>query len=367
MPFGGYGQATSDSSLASNILSFLPTQEQQTAQVNPSSTGMLPTVNPQYTTFTSPTAPTVNAGSFGGNLTGYNAAVQGAEQGLTSSENSTYGQAMSQYEKNMAQFGNLTGVYQTLANTYNLPGYEQDINSLQGLLQNLNQDVNSQTTLGGGLMTQSARDEVYSNEQNPLQLALSNASREYETGQTNVNNLLGTYEQSLTNELKPEELNISNLPTLFGQTNEAAQAGYSQGQEAIQSTIADQLQREQVAAEQEQAAAAVKQADVLAGAGGNAASALLGGSPGQTSNAATYGLKVQGKPQSGYYFEDSSGKPINAIQYAQATGAQPLAVVTAMANSGDSGAKQLIDELNLMQTQSGIDPATALTQYYGSF
>jgi hypothetical protein len=252
---------------------------------------------------------------------------------------------MSQYEQNMKQFGNLTGVYQNLANTYGLPGYQQDVVSLQGLLQNLNQDVNARTTLGGGLMTQSARDETYANQRNPLDLALTNASNEMQMGQTNVNNLLGAYETSLTNALKPEELNIQGLPTLFGQTNEAASSQYGQGQTSIQNMITDALQRQQVAAEQEQASAAMKQANVMAGAG---QPPVLGGGN-QTSQAASYGLKVQGKPQSGYYFEDSGGNPISAVQYAQSTGVSPLNVISAMANSGDSGAKQALSQIQGVQ------------------
>lgn len=368
LPYGTT-QASQDQQLGSNILSFLPSQEQQSATTSNNGTSMLPTVNTSYSTFGAPTAPTVNAGSFGSNLTGYNAAVQGAEQGLTSNENSEYNTAISQYEQNMNQFGNLTGVYNNLANTYNLPGYQQDIVGLQGLLQNLNQDVNSQTTLGGGLMTESARDESYANRAQPLNMALSNASQELGAGQTDVNNLLNAYETSLTNSMAPEVLNIQGLPTLFGQTNSAAEAGYGQGEDAIQSTISDQLQKEQVQAEQEQASAAELQAKALAGNGGNAASVLGGASSGATNpSAATYGLKVANNPSAGYYFENQNGQPINAIQYAQATGASPSAVVTAMAKSGDTGAQQLVNEVNLIVSSGGAaNTDDAINKFYGNF
>lgn len=341
LPFGGYGQAASDSALSSNILSFLPTQEQQTARVNPSDTSMLPTVNPTYSIANAPTAQVVNPGSFGTNLTGYNAATQTATQNLTSSENSIYNQALQTYQNNMNQFGNLTGVYQNLANTYNLPGYQQDVNSLQGLLQNLNQDVNAQTTLGGGLMTQSARDEMYNNEQNPLQLALSNASREYETGQTNVNNLLGAYETSLTNALKPEELNISNLPTLFGQTNDAAQTGYGQGQQSIEDTITNAQKQQEIGIEQGQLDIQQKTFNAQYGAG--TMTDLLnklstGAIPGMTlKNSGSGGV-------AGYNFSVNSA-PASAGTWA-ATNSLPINyVLSTMASKGDKTAESALSDI----------------------
>lgn len=345
-PFGGFGQAQSDYGSASNILSFLPTQEANTTNAatnaNTNTGSILPNISVNAPTYTAPTATTVNAGSFGNNLTGYNAAVQSAEQGLTSSENSTYGAALGQLQSAESQYGNLTPVYQNLANAYGIPGYQNDIATLTGLLQNLNRDVNAQTTLGGGLMTESARDESYANQAQPLQQSLNSAGEFLQYGQNDVNNLLDTYEKSLTNALNPLQTNISNLPTLFGQTNEAAQAGYDQGGTAIQNNIANAQRAQEIAAEQEQAAAAMKQSQALYGSGGTP---ILGGSPNATTQAASYGLKVHGKPQSGYYFEDATGKRISAVQYAQSTGTPALNVIQAMAQSGDTGAQSVLSRI----------------------
>jgi hypothetical protein len=369
-PYGGFGQAQSDYGSAANILNNLPSQEASTTgaatNANTNTASILPNIAINAPTYTAPTAQTINAGSYGTNQTGYNSAVQGAEQALTSGENQTYSNAMGQLQSAESQYGNLTPVYQSLASSYGIPGYQNDIATLTGLLQNLNRDVNAQTTLGGGLMTESARDEAYNNQAQPLQQSLNSAGEFLQYGQNDVNNLLDTYEKSLNNALTPLQTNISNLPTLFGQTNEAAQAGYGQGQEAIQSSITDALQTQQVAAQQEQASAAMKQADVLAGAG---QSPTLGGTNGAKTAAATYGLKVQGKPQSGYYFEDANGNSINAVQYAQATGTPPIQVITAMAKSGDMGAQQLLNEVNLIGSTPGstTDPNAAILKYYGSF
>jgi hypothetical protein len=332
LPYGG-GQAAADQTLGSNILSFLPSQEQQSATASNQGGSILPTVNISTPTYAAPTAATVNAGSFGNNLTGYNAAVQSAEQGLTSNENSEYSQAMANYEQNMQQFGNLTGVYNNLANTYNIPGYQQDVVGLQGLLQNLNQDVNAQTTLGGGLMTESARDENYANRAQPLNMALSNASQELGAGQTDVNNLMNAYETSLTNALKLEELDLSNLPTLFGQTNEAAEAGYGQGQSAIESGISNTLQAQEVQAQQEQASAAMKSVNAEYGTGTAAGSIASGQVPaGMSLKNATAGAGQ------GYDFS-TNGQPTSAASFAAANGINPAALLGYMSAQGDTTAK----------------------------
>jgi hypothetical protein len=342
LPFGGQSQASSDASLGSNILSFLPTQEQQTAKVNPSDTSILPTVNPVFSTFTAPTAPTINPNQYSGNLTGYNTAVQGAEKSLTGSENNAYQQALNEYQSNISQFGDLTGVYNKLATQYGLPGYQQDVNSLQGLLENLNQDINARTTLGGGLMTESARDEAYANAENPINIALSNASREYETGQTNVNNLLGAYETSLTNELKPEELNLQNLPTLFQQTNEAAQAGYTQGGTALEDTIQNRIQQQQADAFAKEVNA---QYGNLGGAGATGLSGAL--STGAPVNGQFQGVSFKDPTQKGMggYNFTINGKPASAVTWAAQNGQPPSQVIQFMAQNGDATAGQAYQAL----------------------
>jgi len=363
MPFGGFGQAQADYAAAGNILNTLPTQEAKTAQVNPSDTSILPSINPSYSVFNAPTAQTINAGTYGTNLTGYNAAVQGAEQSLTSSENNIYNQALGQYQQNVNQFGNLPKVYQQLAEQYGLPGYQQSVNTLQNLLQNLNQDVNAQTTLGGGLMTQSARDEMYANEANPLNLSLSSASRAYETGQTNVNNLLGAYETGLQNALKPEELNISNLPELFGQTNQAAQSGYEQGATSIENTIQNQqaaerlnIERQQAASQEAYNSAAIREINANYGNGGSLSSALssgqikgLGLKDAKAGGAGGYAFNVGGGSASAGTWAATNNVPINAL-------------LSYMAQNGDRTALSALGDINNagQVTQSIINKYPAL-------
>lgn len=366
LPFGGFGQAQSDYGTAANILNYLPTQENTTtsnaknANNNPGS--ILPSVNINAPTYTAPTAQTINAGSYGSNLTGYNQAVQSAEQNQIAQENQTYASAQGSLASAENQYGNLTPVYQKLASEYNIPGYQSDVATLSGLLQHLNQDVNAQTTLGGGLMTQSARDEMYANEANPLNMALNSAGEFLNYGQQDVNNLLGTYEKSLSNALTPLESNISNLPGLFGQANSAAESGYNQGATAIESQISNAQRQQEIATQQEQAAAFNREVNAQYGNGNGMP--VLGGGNNKT-QAATYGLKVANNPSAGYYFEDANGNPINAVQYAKMTGIQPMQVITAMANSGDTGAKQLLNEINI--GAAGMDPNAVIQKYYGNF
>lgn len=355
LPYAGQSQATNDYGTASNLLSFLPQQENQTAKVNPSDTSILPNVNANYSIVNAPTAQTINPASFGNNQAAYNEAVQKSLQGLTGQENNSYNQALQQYQQNINQFGNLTGVYNNLANTYNIPGYQKDVNVLQGLLENLNQDVNAQTTLGGGLMTQAARDEVYANRQQPLSLALSNASRELETGQSNVQNLMQAYETSLQNALKPEEMNIQSLPTLFQQTNEAAQGGYNQGATAIQNAIQNQQEQQRIGLQAQANALTAKQINAEYGTGaGNIASAFGGGNtsqaiPGvqlkspQLGAAGGYAFQLGNKPASAASWAASNanlwGNGTSAIQAVGTT-------IQNMAQSGDVTAQAAFNEIS---------------------
>ena len=334
MPYGGFGQANSDVSLASNILNYLPTQEAASNRQDPSDTSILPSVSVNAPSFAAPTAPVVDPSQFGGNLDAYNKAVQNANQQLTGSENSTYQNAIDTYTNNMAQYGNLTPVYQNLANAYGLPGYQQDVATLQGLLQNLTQDVNQQTTLGGGLMTSAARDEMEANRQQPLQTALDSASREYQLGQTDVNNLLNAYQTSITNAFKPEELDISNLPTLFGQTNQLADSGYSQGATAIEDTIQNQQKQQEIG---------IQQATFNAQYGNGTMTDLLNKL--STGQIAGMELKNTGAGGSAGYEFSVNNAPASAGTWA-ATNSLPINyVLSTMASKGDKTAESALTDI----------------------
>ncbi len=370
-PFGGFGQAQSDYGTASNILNYLPTQEatstQNATSTNNNPGSILPSINISSPTYTAPTGRNINPAAYGSNLSGYNSAVQSAEQSQIAQENKAYASATGSLANAENQYGNLTPVYQKLASEYNIPGYQNDVATLSGLLQHLNQDVNAQTTLGGGLMTQSARDEQYANEANPLNMALNSAGEFLNYGQQDVNNLLGTYEKSLSNALTPLETNISNLPSLFGQANSATESGYNQGASAIENTISNAQRQQEIAAQQEQANAFEREVNAQYGSGNGIP--VLGGNSNSKTQAASYGLKVANNPGAGYYFEDANGNPINAIQYAQMTGVSPLKVITAMANSGDTGAKQQLQKIKSAQDvlAPGTDIDNWILQNMGSF
>lgn len=359
-PYGGFGQAQSDYGSAKNILNFLPTQEASTTaaanNANTNTASILPNISINAPTYTAPTAQTVNAGSFGTNLTGYNQAVQGAEQALTSGENQTYSGAMGQLQSAESQYGNLTPVYQNLAASYGIPGYQNDIATLTGLLQNLNRDVNAQTTLGGGLMTESARDEMYNNQAQPLQQSLNSAGTFLQYGQNDVNNLLDTYEKSLSNALTPLQTNISNLPTLFGQTNEAAQAGYAQGQQSIQDTIQNQFTARQTAAQEEQANSFAREVAAQYGSGGGLGSVFSSGNnKGAGGQFGGVSFKNPQQGGAGGYAFAINGKPASAVQWAASNGQSPSSVIAYMAQNGDATAGQayraLIANPNMSMSQ----------------
>ena len=391
-PFGGFGQAQSDFGSASNILSYLPSQEQQStntavnANNNPGS--ILPNIAINAPVYTAPTAPTINAGSFynsgnpsASNVTGYNTAVQNAMTGLTSGENSIYGSAMGSLNSAEQQYGNLTPVYQKLASEYNIPGYQQDVATLSGLLENLNRDVNAQTTLGGGLMNQSARDEMYTNESQPLNTALSDASRFLGAGQNDVSNLMSTYEKSLTNALNPLEQNISTLPQLFSQTNQAAQAGYDQGSTTLENLISNAQRQQEIQASQEQANTYAQMVAKEYGTGPAGMSGAIG-SLGQTGNSGNLlpGISFKNAKAGGaqgYDFTHNNA-PVSAATWAinnqSSLGAtDPTTAITnllySMAANGDKTANQAYSAIESASKNANslVIPSSVMNQYGSLF
>lgn len=358
MPFGGSPQAASDYGTASNILNYLPTQETQSTNtatnINSNPGSILPNININAPTYTAPTAKSINPASYGTNETAYNAAVQGAEQNQISAENSTFGAAQGALASAENQYGNLTPVYQSLASQYNIPGYQNDVATLSGLLQNLNQDVNARTTLGGGAITESARDEAYSDQAQPLNMALNNASEFLNYGQNDVSNLMDTYEKSLGNELQPLESNISALPGLFSQANEASQAGYGQGATAIQNKVSNAAEQQSLdlQAQYNTIQAAAEKAEYGTGEGNVAADF------GATSNGTLPGMQFKNPTQgskAGYAFTVGNS-PASAASWAATNAASLYGANTSpvqavgttienMATNGDPTANQAYQEI----------------------
>lgn len=382
-PYGGFGQALTDYSTASNILNFLPTQESQTtatatnANSNPGT--ILPDIHVNAPSFTSPTAQTINPTKFNGNLTAYNEATQRAMNSLLGSENTTYSQAQDVLSQAEQKYGNLTPVYQELANKYNIPGYQGDIATLSNLLQNLNRDVNAQTTLGGGAITQSARDEMYANEAQPLNTAMNNASEFLNFGQQDTANLLDTYQKSLTNALTPIETNIANLPGQFERTNTAAQTGYGQGQQTIEDVIQNQQRQQEIRAEQIQAASSQEQAATAARAlkleYGTGAANAIGGIASKPSSLQGINFKNTGAGGAGGYDFTVNGKAASAAQWAAANAANmfgsqvniPTAIalsLNGMAAGGDRNAAAALAKIN---DNGGTISQSIMNQYPALF
>lgn len=343
-PYGGAGQAAADWQTANNILNYLPGQVQQTtanatnANENPGS--ILPNISINAPTYTAPTAPTINAGNYGSNLTGYNAAVQNAEQGLTSNENSIYGSALNQLSSAEQQYGNLTPVYQQLASEYNIPGYQQDISQLSGLLGSLQSDVNADTSLMGGNVTASANQEKYEQQYQPLQNNLNVAGQMLQYGQNDVSNLLDTYEKSLTNQLNPLEQNISTLPELFGQTNSAAEAGYNQGYTSIQDLIQNNLQQQSINQQGYYNSLMAKEINANYGNGGSIGSAIQNGT--------LSGISAKNAKQGGGGGFDFTlgGKPTSANSWANSNGVPIASVLQYMASQGDQTALSALNDIS---------------------
>jgi hypothetical protein len=359
MPFGGSPQAASDYGTASNILNYLPTQETQSTnnatKINSNPGSILPNININAPTYTAPTAKSINPASYGTNEAAYNAAVQEAEQNQISAENSTFGAAQGALSSAENQYGNLTPVYQSLASQYNIPGYQNDVATLSGLLQNLNQDVNARTTLGGGAITQSARDEAYTNQAQPLNMALNNASEFLNYGQNDVSNLMDTYEKSLGNQLQPLESNISALPGLFGQANSASEAGYGQGATAIEDTISNAQRQQEIAVSQGNLALQQKAFNAQYGSGTmtDLLNKLANGSiPGMSlknsgvGGGAGYNFQVNNAPASAGTWAATNNLPINYV-------------LSTMASKGDKNAESALSAI----TNAGGVTQSIVNQY----
>lgn len=354
-PFGGASQAQGDYNLGSNILNSLPTQLAATANfantANTNTASILPEINISTPTYTAPSIPANPTTS--------------TIPGLINEENATMGSALGTLTSAEQEYGNITPVYQQLATDFNIPTYQNEITNLNGLLNSLASDVNVQTNQGVGETTTAARNEAYEQQYQPLSNYLGEATQALQYGQTDVNNLVNTYEQSLQNQLQPLETNISQLPTMFGQTN----AG-------VQDVIQNAISQQQATAATQQAASyaeMVKAEYGAAGSEGNVISALGGTGTGQLLPGITLKNSKTGG-SAGYNFTSTSGSPTsaatwainNASQFGTGTSTAQAVVnmIYSMAANGDQTANQAYTEI---EQNNGTITSTIMNKYPSLF
>lgn len=357
-PFGGNSQATGAYNSAATIAAALPQQLLSTAQnadnINANPTSILPSISINAPTYSAPTAPTISASSYLSNPLGYNQQVQNAETGLGTSENQILSSAEGNLSTAEQQYGNLTPVEQSLQSQFNIPGYQNDITTLNGLLNSLSSDVNVQTNQGIGATSTAARNEAYEQQYQPLSNYLGEATSALSYGQQDVNSLLNTYEQSLSNELQPLETNIQTLPGMFGQTNSLAEAGYNQGAETIQNTISNQISQEQANAYTTMANVSVQQLKDEYGDGAAAVAGNLATDP----NGLNAGVSFKnGSNGSGGYDFTVNGKPASMAQWAISNASSLygsttdeaqsiISTLTGLAGGGDTYSAQALAAIN---------------------
>lgn len=208
-----------------------------------------------------------------------------------------------------------------------VPQAQQQVSGLQSAIQNTTNLLNQVAPSVYGntqnsLVTDAQANQQIGNREAPLNTTLSTENTQEGNAANNFNYLTGQ---------------ASTLAGLEAQ-GQQSQEGYLQN---IYSDLASQEQQDQANQLAQEQLAASERASSAADVASPSLASLLGTSGLGGSNA-TYGLKVANNPGSGYYFRDANGNPINALQYANATGVSLQSIVQKMAASGDTGAKEIL-------------------------
>lgn len=197
-------------------------------------------------------------------------------------------------------------------------GLRQAINNTTTLLNGIPSSVQGRTA--NSLVTSAQANAQIGNAEAPVNDQLNKEQSDYTDANTNYDQLEQQAEAKANAQLTGQQSQMGYLQSiyndLYGQESDAAKLA-EQSREANLSSGSD---------------------DGL----GSALASILGGGAQPATPAGSYGLKQANNPGGGYYFRDSSGKPISALQYAQLSGTDYNDLIKKMASSGDSGAQQYL-------------------------
>lgn len=240
-----------------------------------------------------------------------------------------------------------------------VPQAQQQVSGLRQAIQNTTNVLNNvaPSTYGrtqNSLVTDSQANAQIQNQEAPLNSQLDTENTQYGNAENDANNALS--QASTLAQLEEQ-----------GQTGQEGylQNIYSDLSASEQQQAAQALAQQQLAEQAREANLTASNAASSAVASPTLASILgtlgLGGSQAN----ASYGLKVANNPASGFYFRDANGNPINALQYATATGTSLAAVVSQMAKAGDTGAKEVLPFVSGNTIKAGVLNPTLIKDFTG--
>lgn len=198
---------------------------------------------------------------------------------------------------------------------------------------------------GNSLVTNAQATRQIQNEQAPLSTNLNQEGTDYNNATSDLNNLQSEATQAASGIYQGQQDKESYLQNVYNTLYQKEQDAKAQ-QTAAQAAKVQQQQFEESLSASKTAAAS------------NPLNYLGSSSASTPSKVGTMGLKVANTPAAGFYFRDTNGNVINALQYSKANKANFKGVVQQMADKGDTGAAAYL-KLGVPTSTKGYSPGSS--------
>lgn len=201
-----------------------------------------PPATPAFS-FNAPDLPTVNYvdPTKYNDLTALTAAENANSQGLASSQNALERSVFNQYQQAVSGQGSALDRYNKLAGQMNIPLYQQQMTTIQGLLNRLSDNLN--TRAQGTFMNQSQRDQLEAVEGKSLRNQLAPIATAETTAEGNLSRMMDYYNQDSQKQLDPLRMYLSNLGSSFSRQ----MSGLGSSNDAASKSLSDRLDRQRQA------------------------------------------------------------------------------------------------------------------------
>ena len=237
-----------------------------------------------------------------------------------------------------------TDVYNNVTTKLGIPDARTRVQALatniantEGAIKGVAPSVQGRTQ--DAIVTDAQRAGLVNMETQPLAEQYNDETKNYNTENTNLGDLLKQADVQSSNEITGYNTKRANLASELAAAVEAEKQAESQRQyEANMALEKQKFAETQRSNKVQEGIAATKAAN--------------SGGGGSSTSGASYGYKNGKSGAGGFWFTDSDGNPISAKGYAQLNGLDFNTLLKKMANSGDKGAQAAI--------KSG-KPSSALT------
>lgn len=164
-------------------------------------------------------------------MTALSGAQAAAQTNLLNQQNSLEKNVFGQYQQAIDVQGSALDRYNKLSQQMNLPVYQQQVQTIQGLLSRLTDNIN--TRANGTEMTQAQRDQLEAVEGKTLRTQLSPLAQAQTAAESNISRMMGFTEQDNQTKLDPIKQYLAGLSGAFGRQMTGLGEANKSGQSAL--------------------------------------------------------------------------------------------------------------------------------------